>query len=403
MINPSALLVFILAIASSAVHSKYQRRVNVLATGQNYIAIDETIWTHARSDLGDLRITSADTEIPHAIQVQRGSFEQDRRELMVFQQASVAGKTQFLIDMSGLADYDHVQLKLATKNFVAHARVEGQDDPHDKTWAGLGGTILYDLSRENLGSNMMLRIPRATFRYLRVTIDGPVPPADVEGALSESAQEHPAVWRDVNASSAQTQSGKDSIFTFSLSDRVPVERVIFAIRSSAPNFRRDVEIRDDKDGWLGSGQIERVHMVRAGQKIDSEQQSVTFSADGHRTIRVIVHNGDDRPLSFDGARLQQLERRAYFDMPAPAELQLYYGDEKLNPPVYDYAKLFQQNKNAVAAQLGAETSNTAFTERADERPWSERHPAVLWTAIIAAVLGLGTVALRSMKTAAALG
>lgn len=401
MNNVFALISFVLLLSPSVSHSKYQRPVQVSTAGQNYIAIDETIWKHARPDLGDLRLLSTDSEVPYAISVQRGGFEEERKEIPVLQQATVQGKTQFLIDMSGLAEYDHVQLKLATKNFVAHARVEGQDDPHARTWAGLGSTIIYDLSRENLGSNTMLRIPHATYKYLRITVDGPVPPSDVQGAVSEMAEEHPAVRRDLESAPTQSQSGKNTVFTFSRSDKVPAERITFSIAPSAENFRRDVEIRDEQDGWLGSGEIERVHMVRAGQKIDSEQQSVTLSGNGHSTIRVIVHNGDDRPLDFSGARLQQLERRAYFDASAPAQLLLYYGDEKLNPPVYDYAKLFQQNRNAVAAQLGAETSNAAFTERPDERPWSERHQIILWIAIILAVLGLGAVALRSMRTAAA--
>ncbi|HKR31600.1 MAG TPA: DUF3999 family protein, partial [Terriglobales bacterium] len=216
MNNFFALLSFMLLLSPSVSHSKYQRPVEVSTAGQNYIAVDETIWTHARPDLGDLRLLSSDSEVPHAISVQRGSFEEERKDLPVLQQATVQGKTQFLIDMSGLAEYDHVQLKLATKNFVAHARVEGQDDPHAKTWAGLGGTIIYDLSRENLGSNTMLRIPRATYKYLRITVDGPVQARDVAGAVSETAEQHPAVWRNLESAPAQSQSGKDTLFTFSL-------------------------------------------------------------------------------------------------------------------------------------------------------------------------------------------
>jgi hypothetical protein len=49
--------------------------------------------------------------------------------------------------------------------------------------------------------------------------------------------------------------------------------------------------------------------------------------------------------------------------------------------------------------LGAEEANAAYTGRPDDRPWSERHAAVLWVAIIMAVLILGGIALRSMKTA----
>lgn len=401
MSNLVGLVTFLLVLGAPTSHSKYQRLVQGSVAGQNYVAVDEIVWKHARSDLGDLRLISGDVEIPYAIAVQRGSFEQDRKELTVFQQASVQGKTQFLIDMSGLAEYDHVQLKLDTRNFVAHVRIEGQDDVHARTWAEFASAIVYDLSRENLGSNTTLRTPRSTYRYLRVTLDGPVPPGDVKGAVSEMAEEYPAVWRDVSASSNQTQSGHDTIVSFSVPNEVPVERVNFAISAGGPNFWRDVEIRDEKDAWLGSGEIERLHMVRAGQKIDSEQQSVCFSGTGHGMFKVIVHNGDDRPLNFTGVRLQQLERRAYFDLPAQEPLVLYYGDEKLNAPVYDYAKLFQQSRNATLAPLGAETSNPAFSERPDERPWSERHPVILWIAIVVAVLGLGTIALRSMRTAEA--
>ena len=53
-----------------------------------------------------------------------------------------------------------------------------------------------------------------------------------------------------------------------------------------------------------------------------------------------------RRLKITRARLQQYERRIYFDCDAGTALALYYGDEKLNAPVYDYAKLFQVDANA---------------------------------------------------------
>src|SRR5207253_276431 len=98
------------------------------------------------------------------------------------------------------------------------------------------------------------------------------------------------------------------------------------------------------------------------------------------------YNGDDPPLKLKGALLQHHERRVYFDSPRSGPLVLYYGDEKLESPVYDYAKLFQQEKSAATAPLGGEEANAAYAGRPDERPWSERHPAVLWIAIVGAVL-----------------
>lgn len=417
MKNLLGLLALVMVTGPSISYFKYQRPVVTSGPGQHYLVVDETLWEHARPDLADLRLYAGQTETPYTLVTERGSLQQDHQAVRVLQQASVGGKTQFLIDMSGIAEYDHVALKLAARDFVAHAQMEGQDDLHAQSWAGLGDSILYDLSKENLGANTTLRLPRATYRYLRVTIDGPVKPEDVTGAISEVRQEQKPVWRDVSSKfksgsppgkaflddfrRMHSQSGKYSFLTFEVPENVPVERVVFEIDPAQSNFRREVEIQDDKGRMLGSGEINRIHMVRAGRKIDSEQHEVVFSAAGPKAIVVIVSNGDDPPLKLSGARLQQHERRIYFDGAGSSALTLYYGDEKLESPVYDYAKLFQEERSAVAAQLGAETSNAAYTGRPDERPWSDRHPAVLWIAIVAAVLALGALALRSMKTAAA--
>jgi hypothetical protein len=406
----AAILLAAAVVAGPAIpYFKYQRPVQAEPGGQRFLAVDEEIWKNARPDLGDLRLYSGQQEVPYALMVERGNQENDNRDVSVLQQSVIGGKTQFLIDMTGVAEYDHIDLKLTAKNFVAHARVEGQEDLHGKNWALLGESILYDLSKENLGGNSVLQLPLSTYKYLRVTIDGPVKPEDIVGASSEFRQEQKAVWRDVggaptvaempmSAARHDSSRGKATVLTFAVPEKVPVDRVTLEIDPAQPNFRRSMQITSDKDDYVGSGEIDRVHMVRSGQKIDSDNYDVSFSAVGHNTIKVIIDNGDDPPLKIKSARLQQLEHRLYFDAPSSA-LTLYYGDEKLDPPIYDYAKLFLLAKDAAPAQLGAEQTNAAYTGRPDERPWTERHPAVLWIAIVAAVLILGAIALRSMKSA----
>lgn len=411
----AVLLVAAALAASSTSYFKYQRPVQAAGAGQHYLVVDESVWKNARPDLGDLRLYSGQTEVPRALATQSASLERDRRTVRVLQQSRVEGKTQFLIDMSGIVEYDHIDLDLAARNYVARAMVEGQDDLHGAHWAALANPILYDFSKENLGRNSVLRLPLSTYKYLRVTIDGTVSPEQVLDASSEFRQEQKAVWRDVSSSPTQgalpeksapndfgrNQRTNGTLLTFTVPENVPVERVVFTVDPAQPNFMREVEIQDAQGQTIGSGEISRVHMVRAGQMIDTESQTVDFSALGHKTISVIIYNGDDTPLRLASARLQQYERRVYFDAPQQGELTLYYGDEKLSPPVYDYAKLFQQEPNATAGVLGAETANAAYEARPDERPWTDRHPAVLWIAIIVAVVVLGTVALRSMKTATA--
>lgn len=407
----ATLLAAVIFAAPAIQYFKYQRPLQAPPGGQRYVALDETIWKNARPDLGDLRLYSGEQEVPYALMVERGSRESDNKDVRVLQQSIIGGKTQFVIDMTDVAEYDHIALKLSAKNFVAHARVEGQDDLHGKSWALLAEPILYDLSKEDLGGNSILRLPLSTYKYLRVTIDGPVKPDDVLGATSEFRQEQKAVWRDVGGAPTvaelpaktvrvdSSREGKATVLTFAVPENVPVDRLTLDIDAAQPNFRRIVQVTDDKDVYIGSGEIDRIHMVRSGQKIDSDAHDVGFSAVGHKTIKVIIYNGDDPPLKLTSAKLQQLERRIYFDAPASGQVTLYYGDEKLEPPVYDYAKLFLLAKDAAPAQPGEEAANTAYTGRPDERPWTERHPAVLWIAIVAAVLVLGAIALRSMKSA----
>jgi hypothetical protein len=190
------------------------------------------------------------------------------------------------------------------------------------------------------------------------------------------------------------------VLTFTVPQNVPVERVAFTIDAAQGNFQREMDVQSDKGFSAGAGEISRVHLRRGGETIDVERTWLTVSAAGEGQLRAVIHNGDDAPLKISRARLQQHERRIYFDSDAGTPLALYYGDDKLNAPVYDYAKLFQIDPNASQMQMGAEEANVFYTGRPDDRPWSERHPGVLWAAILAAVLILGGIAARSFKAAA---
>lgn len=393
-----AMLALVLSSSASTSYFKYFRNIEVVFPGhQQYVGVNEGLWQNARPDLADLRLYAGQNEVPYALTIERGSSQTEQKEVRILQPGVINGKTQFFLDMAGLAEYDRIELNLDTTNFVVKVRVEGQDDLHGRRWLVLSNSILYDLSDDRLGRNTTLRLPLTTYRYLRITLDGPVKPAEVASAVAHMREEEKEIWRTISSQPKKEQQGKDTVFFFSVPKNVPIERLVFAIDSAQPNFQRQVELEREKDIPLTSGQISRVHMVRHGQKIDCEQTNIELGGIAAETLKVIVHNGDDPPLKTTAVHLEQYERRIYFSsLPSVA---LYYGDEKLERPEYDYAKLFQKEANASQAQLLPEETNTAYTGRPDERPWSERHPAVLWAAIIAAVVILGGVALRSMKSA----
>nr|MDP9147777.1 hypothetical protein [Acidobacteriota bacterium] len=180
----------------------------------------------------------------------------------------------------------------------------------------------------------------------------------------------------------------------------PVDRVNFEIAAEQRNFSRSVQILGDKDQQFASGEITQIHALRDGKRIDCEQTSLPAHLTGPGNYRIVILNGDDAPLKLSGAQLQQYERRIYFDSDANVQVRLYYGDDQLEFPAYDYAKFFQKDSSATQLQFEPEVLNAAFSARPDSRPWSERHPSLLWVTIIAAVLILGAIAFRSLKTPA---
>jgi hypothetical protein len=177
---------------------------------------------------------------------------------------------------------------------------------------------------------------------------------------------------------------------------VPVDRVRFEVDSKQVNFRRSVILSGAGNLGYGSGEITRVRMNRAGTAVVSEEMDVPLR-DSSGQLKITVDNGDNPPLAISGVQLLSVERRVYFDPPGKSLLRLYYGDPKLESPVYDYARFFKADAAAAHAELGAGAHNPAYSGRPDDRPWSERHTAILWLAMLLAVAVLAALAIRGLK------
>jgi hypothetical protein len=188
-----------------------------------------------------------------------------------------------------------------------------------------------------------------------------------------------------------------SVFTCDIPTAIPVDRIQFDIPGDRVNFRRQITIVNEKGMQIAAGNISRVRINRGGASAISEDLTANVFGEYTGRLTVNVDNGDDPPLPIRQIRPQSVERRLYFEPQGKSSLKLYYGDEKLAAPVYDYAKLFHEDPTAISAQLGNESANATYVTRPDERPWSERHKAVLWAAMLLAVAVLGSLAFRGLK------
>jgi hypothetical protein len=154
-----------------------------------------------------------------------------------------------------------------------------------------------------------------------------------------------------------------------------------------------------------TGNVLRVRVNEAGREIDTEQLTIpaVLGANLQRAakVEVAIENGDDQPLPIAAVRLEMRQRRLCFDAGAAAAgpLALYYGDPTLLAPVYDYERLFTPSEKPLIVTLGPQLANPDFTLRPGApRSFIDRHPEVLWIALIAAIAALGFVALKSGKS-----
>jgi hypothetical protein len=407
------------ALAAEPAVSYFARTREISTSPQhptNYLVVDEELLRHARPDLADLRIYSGETQIPYALVAQAAGVQSAEYDAKILNLGIVGGSTEFDLDLSETVQYNRVRLSLDAKDFLVTAQVFGKDALAGAQPVDLGVSTLYDFSRESLGSNTTLKLATASFRYLHVKLTTAIRPTQVKGATVYSLEEKKSYWTDVGSCGAPRQirppvmtagkmyenpAGKPTtVLDCDVPPSVAINRVVFSVAAGQVNFRRSVTLTEsdsvDRPLLLAEGDISRVQMKRGGTIVNSEQLSVMVSRSNSGHFLITVSNGDDPPLALEKVQPQTVEQRVFFEPKGATRLQLYYGDDKLDAPTYDYAKFFKDDPAAQAA-LGAAEVNLAFRGRPDGRPWSERHHAVLWLAMVVAVAGLGFLALRGLK------
>jgi hypothetical protein len=397
------ILVQVSRYEAATAYFRHVRDVTIASSDrQNYVVVDSNLWAHSRSDLADIRLYDDHKQVPYVIKQRRGGVSSVEQEARVLNLGSVAGHTEFDVDVGDLPEYDRVRLRLDTKNFIATAEAEGRNDLHQASGVKLGSSTLYDFTRENLGSNLVLKLPASNFRFLHIRLAAGVSPREVKGAVLFNLQEKKAVWS--NAGTCQPGASpdpKNTTFVCEDSTATPVDHIEFQVAATTVNFRRTVTVSDAKGSVIAVGEISRIRILRAGQSVISENLGIEFSGMREKQFTITVENGDDAAVPAEAVQPQSIDRCLFFNPGGKTALKLYYGDEKLTEPSYDYAHFFQEDAGAVEAKLAADVANPAYTGRPDERPWSERHKGVLWVAMILTVAVLGGLALRGFKTGSA--
>jgi Protein of unknown function (DUF3999) len=400
---------------------RYQRAVSLPSgPGQTCAIIDPQIFPHAANSLKDLRLYQGTHEIPYAVTLSEPP-QPDSDNAQIRNLGLRSRNIVFDVEMPN-RPYTDVTLNLAGQDFIATATVSGTRDPNYANQTSLGDFTLFDLTTQHLSRSTTLHLQETNLPYLHIELavsSAPGAPAFtatpqmVLGVTVPPSREAQSLYTTAAQSTAITQRGHQSIATFNLPERIPIDRISVDLPSIyKANFSRDVHITDhpvnNSDAPAESsetlaGTILRVHLTQSGREIRQQQLSVPATLGSNMqsaaTVEVAIDNGDDTPLPISAIRLEMRQRKLCFDTLSTTQpLTLFYGDPALTAPQYDYARLFSPSSEIHTAQLSSEQLNPAYRERPDERPLTERRPHLLWIVLLVVICILAVVAIRSSKT-----
>lgn len=400
-------------------HFRYQRAVaNADGVGTQACAVlDGQLYAHAAPSLTDVRLyDAAHTEIPYVLTLSEAATAASD-SAAVLNLGVQQGKIVFDLEMPA-RPYTSVDLELDGKDFIATATVSGERSGSPPTL--LGEYTLFDLSAQHLGRNTTLPLAESTFPRLHIELTmtpaAGTPaqnfaPSLVHAASVPPSREAQTIYTPVAETASFTHINRQTVAAFHLPARVPVERVEFVLPETfKANFSWTVTVSArSHSAPAGSateqltGKISRVEITQSGHTIHEQHLSVpgilgaNFQYDAD--VEVAIEDGRDgeaAPLPIAAVRLEMRQRKLCFAAPATAAT-LFYGDPALRAPSYEYARLYTPADDTRTATLAAEQLNPLYQPRPDARPFTDRHPELLWLVLIAVFLALGFVAFRSAR------
>jgi hypothetical protein len=385
---------------------KYSAPVRVPALHESRLVrvrVPEAVSREALPGWADLRmIDDAGREVPFVLHARTEQFSRELRQARLMDLTYKPGEdTRATVDLGAQAPV-HNGIEIQTPLQELFARVAIDVSANAKNWRVLQeGAPIFRFVKSGLDGNQTVHYTDNTWRYLRLRItDGPEKfPLTGVRVWHEVKQEAEMVPVETNLRPDPAAPPGESWW---VADAGPAgqlaSQVAFSVKPGA--FHRPVRIRTSDDGttWrtAGSGDIYR---MEAGEGV-REQLRVGFAESRSRFLRVEIVNRNDAPLAGAALTVYATPRRVVFRAEPGRSYRLLYGNLRAVGAQYEMAQVTPAAALEAAApsELGPGVANAGYV---DPAPWTERHSAVLWAALIAALAVLGLLALRALQSSAA--
>jgi hypothetical protein len=397
--------------ASSPRPPSFARDIEVGATGRVAVRLDREVYEGARADLGDLRVVDpGDREVPYVIdRADPAGVAEEVRPVLRNRGWGADGSATAVLDFGRRLPKRRLQLRLSGDNFRRRVTVEGGDDRAEWTTLVDEAWVFAVPGAEPLRAET-LDLPENDFPRLRVRVR-PAPDEErrpsIEDALVPGDGRPPRHEERLEPRWSEAQDGRagETLLTLDLGARhqpfhaveidVEDERFFREVRIDA---RRDPRAAGEPPRWedIGRGEVHRLE--HEGRRRECLRVAVRGR---ERTLRVRVRNRDDRPLRVRGVAVHAPVERLLFEAATPGRHRLTYGSDR-PAPFYDLARTVADpgawGEGARSVSLGP-PRRLAAAPGDRERPWTERHPALLWVGLIAAVAALGALTHGALRRA----
>lgn len=380
---------------------KFRKRIQVNESGAVVTCVlDNDVYSGARLDLHDLRVTRGAEEIPYVTSILSKQIESKDIPLDVINKSASGNAVEMTLDMGKVSRHNRVELTVDGDNFRNRVRVEASND--SRSWSIVrkeAYIFRYDADSGKI-SNLSIQYPDSTRRYLRIVIEGWSDLEKLRGATVQFWREVPA-RRSVRGSVAKPEGKFDPqtktvTYEFSSADRAPKDQL--RIEVGPGFFHRNVQVDHSEDRkawtWTGSGALYRTQ--------EEESFTIPLQESRYQHFRVRIYQGDDKPLDVRGVTAEGVDRKVTFPASQPGEYWLYYGNPDGSRPSYDLPMVLARSslESAKTVQLGAQEQHAGYRAPVPpEKPWTDRNPAALYTVLGLAVAGLGVLTLRFLKQA----
>ncbi|MBN1419345.1 MAG: DUF3999 family protein [Planctomycetes bacterium] len=386
--------------------------------------IEPEVFDGAREDLVDLRILD-DTgrETGWIARAAEGKRTRTPLEVKLYNRTFVSGEgASVTADFGAKVLKNRIEIDTPGTDFRRKVIVEGSDDGTE--WKGIrDDALLFRIGggTDRVFDKRAIDLPETDHRYLRIAVrcgDDDPERIEIAGVSASRIVEEAAETADVPLSTGPAaQDPKERVTEIPIDlgyRKLPLCDIAFDV--SDANFFRRVRIlgrqgatrileRSVEDGppreetveapWIPVAQGAIYRFSAAGEEEASLRLGLAGARYRHHLVR--IEDRDDPPLGVTGARVTRVVHYVAFVAKPGRSYRLLFGKKDAARPVYDIAHFAGRLRAAGVrrAKLAAIGDNPEYAPPERIVPWSERHKAIIWVALLAGLVLLGAIIYRA--------